>query len=101
MAYLQHASDPIVWWAPRLIVSRPDWLDEPPGPDVSADMRWLPFITFWQVTADMAFATGVPPGHGHNYGASTVAAWADIAPPPGWTADHTAALTEIIARYGE
>jgi uncharacterized membrane protein len=101
VAYLQHASDPIVWWAPRLIVSRPDWLDEPPGPDVSADMRWLPLITFWQVTADMAFSTGVPPGHGHNYGASTVAAWADIAPPPGWTADHTAALTEIIARYGE
>ena len=31
--YLQHASDPVVWWSPDLIVSRPDWLSEPPGPD--------------------------------------------------------------------
>jgi uncharacterized membrane protein len=100
VAYLQHASDPIVWWAPRLMVSRPDWLDEPPGSDVSADMRWLPFVTFWQVTADMAFSTGVPAGHGHNYGASTVDTWARIAPPEGWTAERTAALTEIIERSG-
>ena len=29
--FLQHASDPIVWWSPYLLFSRPDWLVEPPG----------------------------------------------------------------------
>jgi uncharacterized membrane protein len=99
--YLQHPSDPIVWWAPRLMLSRPDWLAEPRGPDVLPAMRWIPFVTFWQVTADMAFSTGVPAGHGHNYGAQTVAAWAAILPPDGWTAERTAALTEIIAKDAE
>ena len=98
VVYLQHPSDPIVWWAPRLTVSRPDWLAEPSGPDVLPAMRWFPFVTFWQVTADMAFSTGVPAGHGHNYGAQAVAAWADIVPPDGWTAERTAALTGIIAK---
>jgi uncharacterized membrane protein len=32
--YLQHPSDPIVWWSPRLAWGRPDWLEEPPGRDV-------------------------------------------------------------------
>ncbi|GGK41882.1 membrane protein [Pilimelia terevasa] len=95
--YLQHPSDPIVWWAPKLIVSRPDWLREPRGVDVSPRMRWYPFVTFWQVTADMAFSTGVPPGHGHGYGTAPVAAWAQIAPPEGWTPARTAALTALIA----
>jgi uncharacterized membrane protein len=98
VVYLQHPSDPIVWWAPRLMVSRPDWLAEPRGPDVLPSMRWFPFVTFWQVTADMAFSTGVPPGHGHNYGASAVAAWTDIAPPDGWTAERAAALAELVGR---
>src|SRR4051812_3897196 len=57
VAYLQHPSDPIVWWGPRLMVSRPDWLREDRGADVSPAMRWYPFVTFWQVTADMAFST--------------------------------------------
>jgi uncharacterized membrane protein len=98
VVYLQHPSDPIVWWAPRLILNRPDWLAEPRGHDVLPSMRWIPFVTFWQVTADMAFSTGVPAGHGHNYGAQTVDAWVDIVPPDGWTADRTAALTEIISK---
>jgi uncharacterized membrane protein len=96
VVYLQHPSDPIVWWAPRLTVSRPDWLREPRGADVSSNMRWYPFVTFWQVTADMAFSTGVPDGHGHSYGAATVAAWARIVPPDGWTPERTTELTAII-----
>ncbi|GIH98444.1 hypothetical protein Pta02_04530 [Planobispora takensis] len=98
VVYLQHASDPITWWSPRLAVRRPDWLDEPRGGDVLPAMRWYPFVTFWQVTADMAVAGGAPAGHGHNYGAAPVAAWAQIAPPDGWSAERTAALTELIAR---
>jgi uncharacterized membrane protein len=32
----------------------------------------MPFITFWQVTADLPFSTGVPDGHGHRYSAEYV-----------------------------
>jgi uncharacterized membrane protein len=97
VVYLQHPSDPITWWAPELMVRRPDWLAEPRGPDVLPSTRWFPFVTFWQLTADMAFANSVPAGHGHRFGATPVAAWAFLAPPPGWTPERTAALTATIA----
>jgi len=70
--YLMHPSDPIVWWSPHLIFSQPDWISEPPGRDVLKTMFWMPFITFWQVTADLPFSTGVPDGHGHRYSAEYV-----------------------------
>ena len=66
--FLQHPSDPIVWWSPDLLFTRPDWLKEPPGRDRTASMRWYPIVTFWQVAADMTNAAAVPGGHGHNYG---------------------------------
>jgi uncharacterized membrane protein len=70
--YMQHPSDPIVWWSPHLIFNQPDWISEPPGKDVLGTMFWMPFITFWQVTADLPFSTGVPDGHGHRYSAEYV-----------------------------
>ena len=33
--HVQHPSDPIVRWSPRLILHRPDWLAERPGGDVT------------------------------------------------------------------
>ena len=98
MVYLQHPSDPIVWWAPSLMVSRPDWLEEPRGKDVLPSMRWIPFVTFWQVTADMAFSTGVPTGHGHSYNTQAVAAWADIVAPDRWTTQRTADLVTLLEK---
>ncbi|MBG0565873.1 alpha/beta hydrolase [Actinoplanes aureus] len=97
VVYLQYPSDPITWWSPRLMVSRPDWLAEPRGSDVLPAVRWYPFVTFWQVSADMAFANNVPAGHGHNFGTAPAAAWAQIAPPPGWTGERTAALVGLLA----
>jgi uncharacterized membrane protein len=96
VAYLQNASDPIVWWSPRLILSRPDWLEGPRGPDVSPDMVWLPFVTFWQVTADLVFSTGVPDGHGHKYEADYANAWAEVAQPPGWSDADTDRLRQLV-----
>ncbi len=96
LVYLQHASDPVTWWSPELLLREPTWLREPKGRDVLPDMRWYPFVTFWQVSADMAYATAVPAGHGHNYGSEEVDAWADIAPPAGWTPEKTARLRSII-----
>jgi uncharacterized membrane protein len=96
VVYLQHPSDPITWWSPGLAVSRPDWLEEKRGADVLPAVRWFPVVTWMQVSADMAFSNEVPAGHGHNFGAAPVAAWARIAPPPNWTEERTAALTELI-----
>jgi uncharacterized membrane protein len=87
--FLQHPSDPIVWWSENLLFNRPDWLKEPPGRDRTASMRWYPIITFWQVAADMTNAGSVPGGHGHNYGDFVLDGWAAVAPPDGWTPDDT------------
>jgi len=87
--FLQHPSDPIVWWSQDLLFNRPDWLREPPGRDRTASMRWYPIITFCQVAADMTNASSVPGGHGHNYGDFVLDGWAAVAPPDGWTQHDT------------
>jgi uncharacterized membrane protein len=94
--YLQHASDPIVWWSPNLLMASPDWLREPPGPDVLPQMTWIPFVTFWQVTLDLPLATGVPAGHGHKYTGEYVDAWATVLQPEGWTVQKADRLRQII-----
>ncbi len=97
--YLQHASDPIVWWYWSILWSRPDWLAEPRGPDVSAKSVWFPIVSFVQVTVDQFHGTGVPNGHGHNYGNMMVSAWARLAQPPGWTDADTDRLQQLIDEY--
>jgi uncharacterized membrane protein len=96
--FLQHPSDPVVWWSPDLLFSRPDWLIEPRGRDRSASMRWYPVVTFWQVSADLTNAEGMPGGHGHNYRNTILDGWVAVAPPDGWTTADTervrAALNE-------
>jgi uncharacterized membrane protein len=76
--YLTHPSDPIVWWNTDLVLSRPDWLEEPRGRDVTDAVRWIPFVTFWQVTADLPFALDVPQGHGHTYSREYVDGWLNV-----------------------
>jgi uncharacterized membrane protein len=106
--FLQHASDPVVWWSPDLLFRKPDWLDEPPGFDRSAAMRWYPIVTFWQVSADMAGnvtnSTGTPSGHGHNYGESQLDGWVAVAAPPEWTGYDTdrirRSLEKVISAGG-
>jgi uncharacterized membrane protein len=95
--YMQHPSDPIVWWSPHLIFSQPDWISEPPGSDVLGSMFWMPFITFWQVTADLPFSTGVPDGHGHRYSAEYVDGWNAVLQPPGMTSEDLTNLRKIIS----
>ena len=96
VVYLQNASDPIVWWSPRLTLNRPDWLRGERGPDVSPSMVWLPFVTFWQVSADLVFAVNVPDGHGHKYQADYVDGWAEVTEPPGWTEADTTRLRAMV-----
>ncbi|WP_066911019.1 alpha/beta hydrolase [Millisia brevis] len=99
--YLQHPSDPVVWWSPHLLISRPDWLSEPPGADRLPSMRWFPIVTFWQVSADLGNAAGVPDGHGHNYGTAVLDGWVAIAAPDGWTAADTERARATVELFAE
>lgn len=96
VVYLQHASDPVVWWDWDLLTRQPAWLSEPRGPDVSGRVRWFPVITFLQVTVDQFFGVSVPEGHGHNYASQIVQPWADVTRPPGWTDDRLHDLQDLI-----
>jgi uncharacterized membrane protein len=102
--FLQHPSDPVVWWSPDLLFSRPAWLIEPPGRDRTASMRWYPVVTFWQVSADLTNAEGMPGGHGHDYSNTILDGWVAVAPPGGWTAADTermrAALKNSVSADG-
>jgi uncharacterized membrane protein len=96
VAYLQHASDPIAWWTPDLLFSEPDWLRERRGYDVLPQTRWIPVVTFLQVSADMAVAVDVPDGHGHRYVADVANGWAAVLSPPGWTPEKTERLRPLL-----
>jgi uncharacterized membrane protein len=98
--YLQHRSDPIVWWGPALLLQRPDWSTEP-APDRSGPiMTWYPLVSFWQVTFDLVHAKSVPDGHGHNYDVQLAPAWAAVAAPDGWDAADSARVQEVLAGRG-
>lgn len=97
VVYLQNPSDPVTWWSPRLLLRRPAWLAEPRGHDVLPAMRWYPFVTFLQVTADLVLAKEAPQGHGHNFHRAAVAAWAAVAQPPNWTQARTDQLVSLLA----
>lgn len=96
IVYWQHASDPIVWWSPSLLFNSPDWLREPRGADVDPNMTWMPLVTFWQVTLDMMFSTGVPFGHGHSYGPEAADMWVRILQPAGWSAADTERVRAVL-----
>jgi uncharacterized membrane protein len=98
--YLLHPSDPISLWTPELLFARPDWLEEARGDDVVDAMRWIPFVTFWQVTADLPFAGNVPDGHGHVYTTQYVGAWVQVLQPPGWTDEDSERLRDVLAPGG-
>ena len=65
----------MVWWDPSVLLQRPDWLREPRATDVSPGVRWRPFATFWQLTADMPRSVELPGGRGHSYHGETVHYW--------------------------
>jgi uncharacterized membrane protein len=100
VVYLQHASDPIAWWTPDLLFSEPDWLRERRGYDVLPQTRWIPVVTFLQVSADMAVAVDVPDGHGHRYVADVANGWAAVLSPPGWTPEKTERLRPLLHANG-
>lgn len=100
VVYLQHPDDPVVWWSMSLALEQPDWLAEA-GADDEDDslLSYFPLVTFWQVTADMAVATDIPSGHGHQYHAEVVAAWAGVLGRDP-RADYSATVAGIEESFG-
>jgi uncharacterized membrane protein len=100
IVYLQHASDPVVFFSRDLAFSYPDWLREGQrGPDVSDDMIWLPIVTMWQVALDLPAAGSVPDGFGHLYTkAANMDAWVGLTEPDDWSDADTAALKEFLSQ---
>ncbi|NNG40340.1 hypothetical protein HJ588_13805 [Flexivirga sp. ID2601S] len=80
--FMQHPSDPIVWWDWSLIYDRPSWSREPSGFDVDGDLSWYPLVTFWLTTVDLISANSAPGGHGHRYRAEQVDGWAGVLDVP-------------------
>ncbi|KAB7743614.1 hypothetical protein GA707_13490 [Nostocoides sp. F2B08] len=78
IVYLQNRSDPVVWWHPRLLYRTPDWLDETRQGSPAEQMSWAPFVTFWQVSADLGWANSAPQGEGHRYDTEVVPAMAAV-----------------------
>jgi uncharacterized membrane protein len=97
--YMQHPSDPVTWWSTDLVWNRPDWLEEPRGSDVLGSTRWIPVVTFWQISADLALGFSTEPGHGHNYTGEHVDGWAAVLRPDGWSSQKADQL-RALARSG-
>lgn len=95
IAFLQYPSDPIVFYEPASLWRAPEWMREPPGSDVSPDLRFMPVVTQFQLAVDMALSTYVPGGHGHAYIAEDyIPAWVEVTAPDDWTDADTARLIE-------
>lgn len=91
LLYLQHGSDPVVFFSPDLAWSVPDWLLEGQrAPDVSPRMGWFPLVTMWQVALDLPGAGNVPEGFGHMYSKrANLDGWIAVTDPEGWTQART------------
>ena len=99
IAYLQHATDPVVFFSPDLLVTEPDWLkDGQRGPGITDDFRHIPLVTMWQMAFDLAAAGSVPVGWGHMYSPeANAASWVAVTQPDNWSDADTEALKEHLA----
>lgn len=96
IAYLQYASDPVTFFSPDLFWRRPDWLQDPRGPDVSPALRWFPVVTGLQVLADIS-AGEAPRGFGHEYAMEDyLSAWQALLDLEGWPAARRIALARHL-----
>lgn len=99
--FLQHASDPIVFYDPASLWRAPEWLREPTAPDVSPQLGFTPIVTQLQLGVDMLVSTSTPPGFGHIYDAEEyIDGWISVSAPQGWTAEDTARLKAKCGKGG-
>ncbi|WP_066964123.1 alpha/beta-hydrolase family protein [Microbulbifer sp. Q7] len=99
IAYLQHGSDPIVFFDPAAAWRRPAWMAEPRAQDVSPDLQWYPIVTMLQLAMDM-HAGIAPMGYGHSYApADYVRAWQRLTEPEGWDEARIERLNEKLLKW--
>jgi len=96
IVYLQHPSDPTVFWSIDALWRPPGWMEPPRGFDVPDNVRWFPIVSGVQAMADVLDQLNPPPGFGHVYSTDYVRAWASILPPEGWTGADTERLEQFI-----
>ncbi|WP_051241600.1 alpha/beta hydrolase [Stappia stellulata] len=93
IVFLQYSSDPIVFYDPFSVWRAPPWMRDPPAPDASAHMIFMPIVTQFQLALDMALSFGAPAGHGHAYYAQDyIDPWIEVSAPAGWTSEDTERL---------
>lgn len=98
IAYLQYASDPIVFFDSRSYFREPAWMREPRGPDVSSDLRWYPVVTMLQLAVDMVSGTE-PRGFGHDYAAEHYFdSWLALTEPTGWNDEILNLMRDYMAK---
>jgi uncharacterized membrane protein len=98
LIYLQYASDPIVFYEPLSLFQEPIWMQEPPAPDVSPELVYVPVVTQFQLLVDMVLSTSpeaVPLGYGHHYiAAHYIEPWVAVTNPENWSSSDTERLKE-------
>lgn len=98
IVYLQYASDAITFFDPTILYRRPEWLDEPRGPDVSRRFRWFPVVTMLQLAVDMMASPSSPMGYGHVYAPEHyIDAWVHVTDVK-WNAEEIARLKALFSR---
>lgn len=96
IAFLQYASDPIVFFSFQTAWNEPSWMKDARAPDVSPDLRWFPIVTMLQLAADTVVGTA-PKGFGHEYAADDyIEAWYALTEPEGW---DEASLARLKAHF--
>jgi uncharacterized membrane protein len=102
VVYLQHASDPVVFFSPSLFWREPDWLREGQrGVEISDEFQYTQLITGWQVMMDLPAAGSIPEGYGHLYSKQANAqAWLAVTRPDGWSEDDTEQLIDFLVGLG-
>jgi len=96
IVYLQHPSDPVVFWSIEALWWLPQWMDQPRGFDVPDELRWFPIVSVVQAGGDMLHQLSTTPGFGHDYSTDYVKGWASAIPPEGWTDAETERLEQFI-----
>lgn len=93
IAYLQYASDPIVFFEETAGWREPAWMRMPRGPDVSPALRWFPLVTLLQLGLDIGLGTTTPMGFGHVYAPEDyIEPWIEVTQPVGWSPQEIARL---------
>lgn len=101
IVYLNYPSDPIVYFETKGLWRRPLWMREPRAADISAQIRWLPVVSFLQHGLDMMIATQAPRGFGHVYAARDyLDGWLAVTAPRDWDEHRLERLREAFNSRG-